>query len=65
MTQYKAFLEAVGTDTLVLPNCDFDTGQPTKAAEYSLTDNAYLLWTGPASTFSPPGVQIQSWCNSV
>ena len=29
------------TDTLVLANCDLDTGQPTKAAEYSLTDDAY------------------------
>ena len=39
--QYRAFLEEVGTDTLVLPNCDFDSGQPTKAAEYSLTDDTY------------------------
>jgi hypothetical protein len=39
--QYRAFLDAVGTDTLVLPNCDFDSGQPTKAAEYSLTDDTY------------------------
>ena len=28
-------------DTVVLPNCDFDTGKPTKAAEYSLTDDTY------------------------
>src|SRR5438270_4574547 len=39
--QYWAFLEQVRTDTLVLPNCDFDTGKPTKAAEYSLTDETY------------------------
>jgi zinc dependent phospholipase C len=39
--QYKAFLEEVGSDTLVLPNCDLDSGQATKAAEYSLTDDAY------------------------
>jgi len=39
--QYRAFLEEVRTDTLVLANCDFDTGQPTKAAEYSLTDVTY------------------------
>ena len=25
----------------MLPNCDLDTGQATKAAEYSLTDDAY------------------------
>ena len=39
--QYRAFLEQVRTDTLVLPNCDFDTGRATMAAEYSLTDDAY------------------------
>src|ERR1700737_841439 len=39
--QYRAFLEAVRTDTLVLRNCDFDSGKPTKAAEYSLTDDTY------------------------
>src|SRR5271165_806912 len=39
--QYRAFLEEVRADTLVLPNCDFDSGNPTKAAEYSLTDDSY------------------------
>ena len=39
--QYRAFLEEVRTDTLVLANCDFDSGQATKAAEYSLTDDTY------------------------
>jgi hypothetical protein len=39
--QYRAFLEEERTGSLVLPNCDFDSGQPTKAAEYSLTDEAY------------------------
>ena len=39
--QYRVFLEEVRTDSLVLPNCDFDTGNETKAAEYSLTDDAY------------------------
>ena len=39
--QYRALLEEVRVDKLVLPNCDLDTGQPTKAAEYSLTDEAY------------------------
>jgi hypothetical protein len=41
MDQYRALLEEVRTDRLVLANCDFDSGQPTKAAEYSLTDDAY------------------------
>jgi hypothetical protein len=39
--QYRAFLKEVRSDTLVLPNCDLDSGQPTQAAEYSLTDEAY------------------------
>ena len=39
--QYRTFLEAVRSDTLVLPNCDLDSGNVTKAAEYSLTDETY------------------------
>ncbi|MGA2346400.1 MAG: zinc dependent phospholipase C family protein [Candidatus Sulfotelmatobacter sp.] len=39
--QYRALLEEVRNDKLVLPNTDLDSGQPTKAAEYSLTDDAY------------------------
>jgi hypothetical protein len=39
--QYRAFLEEVRNDKLVLPNCDLDSGNPTKAAEYSLTDESY------------------------
>jgi hypothetical protein len=39
--QYRAFLKEVRTDSLLLPNCDFDSGQVTKAAEYSLTDDTY------------------------
>jgi hypothetical protein len=39
--QYRAFLQEVRADTLVLANCDFDSGQSTKAAEYSLTDVTY------------------------
>ena len=39
--QYRVFLEEVGNDKLVLPNRDLDTGQATKPAEYSLTDDAY------------------------
>jgi len=44
--QYRAFVEQARTDTLVLPNCDFDTGKPTKAAEYSLTDDTYAKLLG-------------------
>ena len=39
--QYRAFLEEERTNTLVLPNFDLDSGQATKAAEYSLTDDSY------------------------
>jgi hypothetical protein len=39
--QYRAFLEEVRTDSLVIPNCDLDSGNMTKAAEYSLTDDTY------------------------
>jgi len=47
--QYRIFLEQVRTDTLVLPNCDFDSGTRTKAAEYSLTDDAYAKLLGQLS----------------
>jgi hypothetical protein len=39
--QYKIFLHAVRTDSLQLPDNDLDTGQPAKAAEYSLADSTY------------------------
>src|SRR5579864_4048308 len=38
---YRVFLEEMRNDKLLLPNCDLDSGQATKPAEYSLTDNAY------------------------
>ncbi len=44
--RYKLFIAEVGSSTLRLPNCDFDTGQPTKAAEYELTDDAYAKLLG-------------------
>jgi len=39
--QYRVLLEEVRTDTLVLPNCDLDSGNATRVAEYSLTDETY------------------------
>jgi hypothetical protein len=36
----------VGNDSLVLPDTDLDSGQPTKAAEYSLTDDTYAKLLG-------------------
>jgi hypothetical protein len=38
---YRVFLEQVRTGSVALPNCDLDSGNETKAAEYSLTDDAY------------------------
>jgi hypothetical protein len=38
---YSAFLEEVRARTLVLPNCDLDSGELTKAGEYSLADESY------------------------
>jgi len=39
--RYRALLEEERTNTLVLPNCDLDTGNGTRASEYSLTDKTY------------------------
>ena len=39
--QYNAALRKAATNSLVLHNKDFDTGEETKAGEYSLTDDTY------------------------
>jgi len=44
--QYRVFLEEARTETLVLPNCDLDSGNPTRVAEYSLTDATYAKLLG-------------------
>src|SRR6202790_2677463 len=44
--RYRSFLEQARTDSLVLANCDFDTGKETKAGEYSLTDETYAKLLG-------------------
>jgi len=48
--QYRTFLHAVGNDSLRLPNSDLDSGQPAKAAEYSLTDDTYAKLLGQLSS---------------
>jgi hypothetical protein len=48
--QYQVFLEEVRSDKLVLPNCDLDSGNLTKAAEYSLTDDTYAKLLSQLST---------------
>jgi Zinc dependent phospholipase C len=44
--QYRIYLQQVRAGTLELANCDFDTGQETMAAEYSLTDESYAKLLG-------------------
>src|SRR5271166_2905045 len=44
--QYRAFLEEVRTDSLLLPDSDLDSGNATRVAEYSLTDEAYAKLLG-------------------
>jgi hypothetical protein len=44
--QYRAMLQEVGADSLVLPNYDLDSGNPTKEGEYSLTDTTYAKLLG-------------------
>ncbi len=39
--QYRAFLEELRTDSLQLSNINLDTSKKTRAAEYTLTDEAY------------------------
>jgi hypothetical protein len=39
--QYQALLKEIRAGKLALPNCDLDSGNPTRAAEYSLTDETY------------------------
>src|SRR5450631_2164830 len=39
--QYRLLLEQARTNAPALPDFDLDSGEPTKAAEYSLTDAAY------------------------
>jgi hypothetical protein len=44
--QYRIYLKQVASASLDLPNSDFDTGKPTKASEYSLTDETYAKLLG-------------------
>lgn len=59
--QYRAFLEQVRTGPFALANCDLDSGELTKAAEYSLTDDTYaqLLAQLSAGKFSQTSPQLR------
>jgi len=39
--QYRAFLKEAGSNKLTLANSDLDSGEATKAGEYSLADDTY------------------------
>jgi hypothetical protein len=59
--QYHAFLEEVRVHKLVLPNSDLDSGEVTKAGEYSLADESYasLLAELSARKFSLTSPQLR------
>ncbi|MFZ3262414.1 MAG: zinc dependent phospholipase C family protein [Terriglobales bacterium] len=59
---YRAFLEEVRSNALVLPNYDLDSGNPTKAAEYSLTDDTYakLLSQLSGQKFGPMSPELRA-----
>jgi hypothetical protein len=59
--RYRDYLEEVRAHKVVLPNCDLDSGNETKAAEYSLTDNAYasLLAKLSARNFDLTSTQLR------
>jgi Zinc dependent phospholipase C len=48
--QYRIFLDAERTSSLVLPNRDLDSGLATQAGEYSLTDETYAKLLGQLSS---------------
>jgi hypothetical protein len=58
---YRAFLEEERGHKLVLPNCDLDSGNLTKAAEYSLADESYasLLADLSAKKFNLTSPQLR------
>src|SRR5207302_9093546 len=47
--QYKTYLQSLSASKLALDNTDFDTGKPTQAGEYALTDSAYAHLLGKLS----------------
>ncbi|MGA2806657.1 MAG: zinc dependent phospholipase C family protein [Terracidiphilus sp.] len=59
---YQALLREVRAGKLVLPNCDLDSGNLTRAAEYSLTDETYasLLARLAAHHFDGTSAQLRA-----
>jgi hypothetical protein len=58
---YRAYLEEVRARKIVLPNYDLDSGEVTKAAEYSLADESYakLLAKLAAGNFNLTSPQLR------
>ena len=58
---YRARLKQARSGAPILPNCDLDTGNITKAAEYSLTDETYanLLAKLSAKNFDLTSAQLR------
>jgi len=58
---YRALLKEERAGTLTLPDCDLDSGDPTRAAEYSLADESYakLLARLSASNFAGTSPQLR------
>ncbi|MDP9269252.1 MAG: zinc dependent phospholipase C family protein [Acidobacteriota bacterium] len=44
--QYRIYLQQLSAGKLALANTDFDTGKPTRAGEYRLTDETYAKLLG-------------------
>ena len=57
--QYRIFLKAVSADSLQLSDSDLDTGQPAKAAEYSLADETYAKLLDQLSQKKVDGVPAE------
>jgi hypothetical protein len=59
---YQSLLKEVRAGKLVLPNRDLDSGNPTRAAEYSLTDETYasLLAKLAAHHFEGTSAQLRA-----
>jgi len=53
---YRTLLSQFNNGQLRLPNMDFDTGQPTRAGEYSLADKAYSRLLGGLASHDFRGV---------
>jgi Zinc dependent phospholipase C len=60
--QYRTFLHEVGTDSLLLANCDLDSGKVSQAAEYSLADETYakLLQQLSAKKFEGTSAELRA-----